>query len=87
MLFLGGAAQVLEARRDQILLKRYLGVDEEDPGVLVKRLLEFANIVIIKSIDVKFYYANDLAVMVTTSLLPVRFGLPGFQQDNGHGGA
>ena len=54
---------VLEALRDQLPLEDAFGVDEEDPGVLVKRLLEFADVIIIKSIDVEFYNTNDLGVV------------------------
>jgi hypothetical protein len=44
-------------------VKDAFGVDEEDPGILVKRLLEFADVIIIKSIDVKFYNTSDLVVV------------------------
>ncbi|MGA7264667.1 MAG: hypothetical protein WBX30_27795, partial [Stellaceae bacterium] len=41
---------VLKALRDQILVKGAFGVDEEDPGVLMKRFFEFVNIIIINSV-------------------------------------
>ena len=38
-------------------------IDEEDPGVFVKSLLELADIIVIESIDVEFYNTNDLVVV------------------------
>src|SRR5580700_3439939 len=52
-----------EALGNQVFVQAAFRIDEEDPGVFVKSLLELANIIVIESIDVEFYNTNDLVVV------------------------
>ena len=53
-----------EALANQVFVQAAFRIDEEDPGVFVKSLLELADIIVIESIDVELHNANDLVVFV-----------------------
>jgi hypothetical protein len=60
----GRRSPFLKALGDQILMKGAVCVDIEDPGVFVKSLLELADIISLKSIDVELHNSNDLVVVI-----------------------
>ena len=47
-----------------MLMKSAVGVDVEDPGVLVERIFEFADIIVIECIDVETHHSNDRVVII-----------------------
>jgi len=47
-----------------MLMKSAVGVDVEDPSVLVKRFFEFADIIVIECIDVETHHSNDRVVII-----------------------
>jgi hypothetical protein len=47
-------------------MKAAAGIDEEDPGVFVKRLRELGDIVVIETIDIELHNADDLVVVISS---------------------
>src|SRR5271163_3805636 len=72
----GRRSPPLEALGDQVFMKDSVRLDIEDPRVLVKRLLELADIIVVETVDVELHDANDLVVVVCSrshrDLLPFK---------------
>lgn len=49
---------------DPVLMKSAVAIDVENPGVFVKGLLELANVILVKCIDIELHYSNDLIVVI-----------------------
>src|ERR1700722_11866258 len=52
-----------EVLADWILGQSAIGVDVKDPGVVMKSLFEFSNIIVIEAVDVEVHHANDFVVI------------------------
>ena len=52
-----------EVLADWILGQSTIGVDVKDPGVVVKGLFEFSNVIVIEAVDLKLHHANDFVVI------------------------